>query len=213
MPLGSVPASSRPCAIDHQAGDVALAGGVICFALARPGDAEDAAAVAGARVERAIGRERERPDVFRFRIEVFRGLAVFDAIDFSVGRTGRIDDAGFIDGDGEDLGAVGGPEQLRGSVWFDAEDAAAMAGGGVERAIRRGRDAPDDGLFGGEKGVELRGERKAAVAAQRDAIEFAFDEIGEAGHLPGVAVDARQWQQECQPATDRTALQNDRFTL
>ena len=92
----------------------------------------------------------------------------------------------------------------------DAEDAAAMAGGGIERAVGPGGNAPDDGLFGGEEGIEFRGEGEAAVAAERDAVELAFDEIGEAGHLPDGGVEARQSAQRCKNATQR---QGAGFTL
>src|SRR5580704_9039040 len=59
-----------------------------------------------------------------------------------------------------------------------------MSGGGVEGPIGGGCDAPDYGLFGREERVELGGEGETAVASEGDAVEFAFYEIGEAGHFP-----------------------------
>jgi hypothetical protein len=60
-----------------------------------------------------------------------------------------------------------------------------MAGGGVERAIGTCGYAPDYGLFGSEKRIEFWGEGQAAITPEGNAVEFSFDEIGEAGHFPG----------------------------
>src|SRR5262249_39947480 len=60
-----------------------------------------------------------------------------------------------------------------------------MSGGGVDRAIRRLRRGPDDGLVAGEDGVDLGREGEASFAGERDAGELAFDEVGVGGHLPG----------------------------
>ena len=58
---------------------------------------------------------------FVFGIEVLGGLAVLDAIDFAVGRTGGVDVVVRINGDGEDFGTVGGPDQRGCAVGGDAK--------------------------------------------------------------------------------------------
>jgi hypothetical protein len=141
-----------------------LAGGVIFFALIGPGDAEYAASVAGSGVEGSVGGEGQRPDVFGFGIEVFGGLAVFDAIDFSFGGTGGVDRLA-VGGEGEDFGAIGGPDYAWSSRLIYAEHAASMASGCVEGSFGSGYYAPDYGLLGGEEGVQFGGQSEAPVPA------------------------------------------------
>jgi len=81
-------------------------------------------------------------------IEIFRGFAVLDPIDLAIRRTCRVKDPAGIDRDSEDFRLVGSPDQLRRSVRFDAEDAAAVSRGCIERSIGSGYDTPHDGLFG-----------------------------------------------------------------
>ena len=87
--------------------------------------------------------------------------------------------------DGEDLGLFGGPQKRGFARGIDAVDAAAVAGGGVERTVGGLGDAPDHRLVGGEDGIHLGSERQAAFAAERDAVEVAADEIAVGVHLPG----------------------------
>ena len=65
--------------------------------------------------------------------------------------------------------AVHSSDDFAGAI--DAVDAAAMAGGGVERAVGRLRHAPDHRLVGGEDGIHLGRQRKPAFAAERDALK------------------------------------------
>ena len=52
-----------------------------------------------------------------------------------------------------------------------------MPGSSEDRAIGRLRHAPDDGLIGGKYRVDLGREGETAVAAERDALEPAANEI------------------------------------
>src|SRR6202012_1211571 len=94
-------------AVEHQPGDVSLTCGVVFLALACACYAEDAAVIACPRVKSSIVCQRERPDVFRFRVEIFRGLAALDSINLAVGRARCVDYAFLGDADSEDLRTVG----------------------------------------------------------------------------------------------------------
>ena len=146
-----------------------LAGLIPDFAVAGAIHAEDLALIAGADVEGAIGADGQRPDVACFGCEVLGGLAVLDAVDLAVGRGAGVDRAGAIHGEGEDLGLGRGPQQRALAGAIDLVEAAAMAGGGVERAIGALRQRPDHGLIAGEEGIDFGGEGEAAFAAEREA--------------------------------------------
>ena len=170
--------------IHCQPGDVRLAGLVIELALARRGDPVNLPLIAGADIERSIGRAGERPDIAGLRVEVFDGLAVFDAVYLAVGRSARVDRAVIIHGDGEDLGLIGRPVQRCFAVLIDAVDASAMAGGSVQRLIGCLGDGPDNRLVGSEDGLHFGSEREPPLAAERDAVEAAAYEILVGVHLP-----------------------------
>src|SRR5262249_47786478 len=113
------------------------------------------------------------------------------------GRRAGVDSTSGVDRDGEYFGLVGGPVEgaLAGAI--NLVDTAAMAGGGVERAVGGLGDGPDHGLVAGEDGVDLGGEGKSAFPAEGDAVELAFDEIGVRGHFPGggAAGESREGQE------------------
>ena len=109
-----------------------LPGRVQDLALARSIDAKHFALIASAGVERAVGRHGERPDVFGLWREIFRRLAVLDAIDFAVGRSGGIDRAFGVRHYGENLGLVGGPDERALAGFVNAIQASAVPRGHVE---------------------------------------------------------------------------------
>ena len=103
--------------------------------------------------------------------------------------------------------AVQRSDDLAGAV--DAVDAAAMSGGGVERTIGRLGHAPDDGLIGGEEGIDFGREREAAFAAERDAVEAAADEIASTSSVSQVVVPLEKAAGGEQPRTERRHKRSD----
>jgi hypothetical protein len=121
--------------VEGEAGDVGLAGFVPNLALARGGGAIDAAVVAGGDEEGTVGGGGECPDVGRLRVEILGGLAVLNLPDFAVGGSGGIQGAFGVEGEGEDAGVGGGPENFGLLPGADAIDAAAVASAEVEGTV------------------------------------------------------------------------------
>ena len=148
-----------PIAVQGQAGDVRLSGLIVNFALAGGGDAEDLALIAGADIQRAVGRDGQRPDVTGAGREVLAGLALQDAIDLSIRRCAGVDGARRVNRQGKDLRLIGRPQKLRAAGFIDLVQAAAVSGGGIDDAVAALCQAPHDGLIGGEQRVDLRRHR------------------------------------------------------
>ena len=185
MPLGSVPASSRPCGIHSQPGDVGLAGIVIQLALARarrrdkpcpgrrcPRRARHRAPRPATRCSAPWARSIRWPCRFRCGRPCHRARCRRRRRRCGPRRWRR-------------LRAARRSKAARTCRPVDAVNAAAVAGGGIERAIGRFGHAPDHRLVGRENGIDFGRERQAAFAAERDAVEAAADEIVVRVHFPG----------------------------
>ncbi len=193
------PGQQPPFAVESQAGHVRLPGLIIHFALAGGGHAKDLALVARAHVERAIRPHRQRPDVASARPEVFAGFALRDAVDLSIRRRARVERAGRVDGQSEDLRLLGRPQELRCPALIDLVQLAPVSGGRIHNTLAALRQAPYDRLVGGEQRVDLGRDRQPAVARQGQPLEPASDEVLVIVHLPrrgsGREQDGRHGQQ------------------
>ena len=167
--------------IEGQRRDVRLAGFIPELAHARGVDAINVTRYAGADKQRSIGRSSNSPDVFRFGSEHVHGLAAFEPHQLAVGRRCRIDAPIRRNRDREYFGLIRIPHHGRSAVRRDAVNTSAIAGARIDGTVRRGRQAPDCRLAGGEHRRHLRRQHEAAIAVQRDAIETPAHQI-----LPGI---------------------------
>src|SRR5260370_36374955 len=119
--------------IHRQSGYVRLPGFIPDFAVTGAIHAEDLALFAGADVESAIGANSQRPDVACFGREVFGGLAVLDAVDLTIGRSGGVKRAGAIRRESENLWFGRSPKKRALGGALGPGKAAPLARGGAKR--------------------------------------------------------------------------------